>query len=101
MGHRKTNYQEGLTIFRQTLAPNCQYYIIQEKNHPLKYYNCVEKNSIDFWFVYSSIHYLAVRAIQKIGDKSAIPFLKEIANDKNEHEKVRKAVEMLIEVLSK
>jgi HEAT repeat protein len=48
-----------------------------------------------------SIRYLAVRAIQKIGDKSAIPFLKEIANDKNEHEKVRKAAEKAIEVLSK
>jgi len=48
-----------------------------------------------------SIRYLAVRAIQKIGDKSAIPFLKEIANDKNEHEKVRKAAEKAIEVLNK
>ena len=48
-----------------------------------------------------SIRYWTVRAIQKIGDKSAIPFLKEIANDKNEHEKVRKAAEKAIEVLSK
>jgi len=44
---------------------------------------------------------ISIWAIQKIGDKSAIPFLKEIANDKNEHKDVREAAEKAIEVLSK
>jgi len=45
--------------------------------------------------------YWSIRAIQKIGDKSAIPILNNIVNNRNEHEKVRKAAEKAIEVLSK
>ena len=45
--------------------------------------------------------YYAIKAIEKSSDKSAIPILKNIVNNRNEHEKVREAAEKAIEVLSK
>ncbi len=41
----------------------------------------------------------ALRAIEKIGDRSAIPHLKKLLENKNEHEKVRKAAEEAIKKL--
>jgi bifunctional DNA-binding transcriptional regulator/antitoxin component of YhaV-PrlF toxin-antitoxin module len=45
--------------------------------------------------------YWAIVAIEKLGDKNFISKLKIVLENKNEHEKVRKAAEKAIEVLSK
>ncbi|MGC9043200.1 MAG: HEAT repeat domain-containing protein [Myxococcota bacterium] len=46
-------------------------------------------------------HFFVIRAIQKIGDKGAIPHLKKILDNKDEYPKVKKAAEEAIERLSK
>jgi len=71
---------------------------IAERNYnPLLYNRLVEIIRDQNW----GMKVNAIRILEKVGDKSIIPILKELYNNSKEHKKVREAAKEAIEKLSK